>query len=774
MTSDRGQSEQAGSIPIEQVIRSLKPERSLLLTYCAGLSFFEARILRPLQTEGIGSVTVLMDSSEYASSFSDVVTGAGTHYELHPVRMPQIRGRFHPKIYVFIAGESITLLLGSGNLTPAGLHSNLEIFEHLQFDAEHTTNAPAFVGLASMLRRLSDFDSHMPDRVRKELNGIAAWIEMRVAAPSTPDTSIQLLHNLDESLYAQIKRLIPSQSVTEIVGISPFYDDACAATLSLAHHYEDASVQLIMGTDTSALNGRKLGSLGARITVHQCSGLTSEDVQRRLHAKLLLFRGNGFEWTISGSANLTRAAILDCATDPAGGNCESVILRQVEQGTIDRLLENLKTVPIDHMQLHSEGEASPAQVRELVLVVIDAELIDDSLCVTLRAEQWMPAIVSISVELEQDGRRVAVWQSHVPRAQEHDEFRFGFTPREVTYDVATIVNVTVEALGIKVSARRWLSVITSLRMDARQRNISAAVKRMCEEVLQGDTAHFVAGAISRFLASLADPDHVLLSTSEIAFASLGTSDNETKETDDPVHHDDFAISDADLSFLRKHGRAISSTVLSLSAALTGLFLPAFEDLEQEDIDVDNQDSDNAESPEEGKPPENDDANRRKLKAAEDLLVELHSGFCAIAKEVLDYDIEPKYVRIVLGLLDGVIAYVRFHDELAASLAERTLVVPDQRRPNLALDLLKRVAAMSVSLDGVYAGGYPSHCGPAIAPAQSSRRTLHRRSPSACRPAPAVSRPLQSRWSLLWPLLPVACVPNPLAYAVLSRLTSGSH
>jgi hypothetical protein len=51
-------------ITLERHIQTEQPERSLLMSYCSSLSFFEHSLLPRLQASGDGAVTVLVDAND--------------------------------------------------------------------------------------------------------------------------------------------------------------------------------------------------------------------------------------------------------------------------------------------------------------------------------------------------------------------------------------------------------------------------------------------------------------------------------------------------------------------------------------------------------------------------------------------------------------------------------------------------------------------------------------------------------------------------------------
>jgi hypothetical protein len=164
-------------INIAKQVEASTPSRSLLMTYCANLPFFERDILPYLQQVGDGRVTVLLDCAQYDASFSDYVRGAGTRYRLHPVRLPQKSANFHPKLYLLMGGSKVDLLVGSANLTPSGFGSNAEIIDQLTLSKEHQEDAAAIAQYAAMLRLLPALDPRLPEQVVIEIEKIASDLE---------------------------------------------------------------------------------------------------------------------------------------------------------------------------------------------------------------------------------------------------------------------------------------------------------------------------------------------------------------------------------------------------------------------------------------------------------------------------------------------------------------------------------------------------------------------------------------------------------------------
>ena len=172
-------------INIAKQIEASTPSRSLFITYCASLPFFEQDILAYLQQVGDGRVTVLLDDAQYQASFSDFVRGAGTRYRLHPVRLPRKSANFHAKLYLLTSHSKADLLVGSANLTPSGFRANAEIVDQLTLSEERQEDSPAIAQYVAMLRLLPHLDPHLPGPVLQQIEEFGNNLERLGAQPTT-------------------------------------------------------------------------------------------------------------------------------------------------------------------------------------------------------------------------------------------------------------------------------------------------------------------------------------------------------------------------------------------------------------------------------------------------------------------------------------------------------------------------------------------------------------------------------------------------------------
>jgi hypothetical protein len=161
-------------------IESGRFEHAIFLSYSIDTLFFEVAVLRHLVRRGCGNIVVFADASRVNAELARVgdprtlggrsAWGIGRTYSLTPVFHSSA---FHPKVALLI-GDEIDLVIGSGNLEPGGLRSNLEILHRCRCDRE---------GRPDDVRRLVastwDYTIH---RVAKHISGFVQDQLARVQA----------------------------------------------------------------------------------------------------------------------------------------------------------------------------------------------------------------------------------------------------------------------------------------------------------------------------------------------------------------------------------------------------------------------------------------------------------------------------------------------------------------------------------------------------------------------------------------------------------------
>lgn len=137
-----------------------------------------------------------------------------------------------------------------------------------------------------------------------------------------------LMHNLDAPIADQLTAIVVAEaggSVDELLLAAPFYDDDAEAVAHLLTGLKPRRVAAYV-TGVTSVNGARLAerltSSGAHIDVH------TYEPDRFVHAKLVGVIAGHRGWLLSGSTNLSRAALT--RTAHAGGNVELAVLAQID------------------------------------------------------------------------------------------------------------------------------------------------------------------------------------------------------------------------------------------------------------------------------------------------------------------------------------------------------------------------------------------------------------------------------------------------------------
>jgi hypothetical protein len=130
---------------------------------------------------------------------------------------------FHPKICWFAHEDRLDLLVGSGNLTPGGLTSNVEAFTALHLEGASALSAEAKI--AAWIERWQPFflSADDPRSIERAEKNSGAERSLRKSMPAEPELPEEAAAPLAESsvLVAEISKNAPKRSQLD-VGIEQF------------------------------------------------------------------------------------------------------------------------------------------------------------------------------------------------------------------------------------------------------------------------------------------------------------------------------------------------------------------------------------------------------------------------------------------------------------------------------------------------------------------------------------------------------------------------
>ena len=233
-------------------------------------------------------------------------------------------GRFHPKSYLTVTAHSAQLLIGSGNLSTNGIDAGREVFTTFVAGTPH--GDAAIRTWRAWTRRLV---GAVDDTVLAER---FADLEQRLPQPPVPTAVAQspLWHNLDTPLADQFCETVLARTgiVDELIVTAPYYDEAGDALGRLADRLKPKRLTVYVASSTNVDGSHlaaRLAGTGAEIAAFTYLP------DRFTHAKLVGVIAGEEGWLLSGSANLSHAAL----TLPAGpGNVELAVFAGLSADTL--------------------------------------------------------------------------------------------------------------------------------------------------------------------------------------------------------------------------------------------------------------------------------------------------------------------------------------------------------------------------------------------------------------------------------------------------------
>ena len=291
-------------------------------TYTFELPFFESFLL-PRLGEPPLNATILIDAHRHADALQDLAAdtpwrGARANRDYLIRGVAPTNGAFHPKTYLFANERTGLLYVGSGNLTMSGLETGKELFG--RFDAADATDLGAIRGWRAWM---DDVVAAVDDPAVRD-----RWRDAQVRAPWLvgPIEPGAFVTNWRRPLLDTFLDGVTGP-VDELHLTAPFYDQQARAVREIVARTQPRRIDVLLGRDASVHGPALLDVLdasGARIELH---GL---DPDTYVHGKLL-----GVVWgsrgrVLSGSANLSTAALLRAAAVDPGANVECGSIADVD------------------------------------------------------------------------------------------------------------------------------------------------------------------------------------------------------------------------------------------------------------------------------------------------------------------------------------------------------------------------------------------------------------------------------------------------------------
>jgi HKD family nuclease len=672
-------------IALERHIEAEQPQRSLLMSYCSSLSFFEQSLLPHLQESGDGAVTVLVDAADYENSFSDAIEGAGVDYTLQPVRLSK---RFHPKLYFFTKGETASLFVASANLTKSGFRANAEIVDRLTVSPKASGDARALLQYVDLIELLPSLHPHFSKSVQHEFGRAASFIRRVTQTVEVSTGGPLFLHNATTPLLDQIVPLIPAGDISEVVLIYPYFDPGCMAIRNLASAYPNAQFRIIRADEDGNLNGAALKGLKQRLKVETFLGYGKG--HRTLHGKVAIFKSPATSWVVTGSANLTVAAWLRPAFADEAGNLEAVVLR--EQGALaEQVVADLRTRKVDLDKLQYLPVKSPDVSSGPELLVYDAVLQRGLLTVTGLLRHARTGRVGVSVSVEHNGLR-----TDVPAELLRNEDDLAITAKVSDKPIAKSESAGVVTIqlhwpnGDSAVARHWISRPDLLMLPASERRTRSSVRAMCQQLFADAEGQIILNAIGKFMSDIGE---LALEGKSTMSSSIGRQGRGTSQNSDnsEISLNDFLTDDLEVrSFGRSHRQHAATMMEQLASALRRIIVEPTDEL------LDDKATDIVRPSESERTHEREEDERKEREEASDLAEEVLSDVVRAVDKAHQAPVHSSAIPFVIKVPEAISAFGLFQLRINAVLQQ---TVSNDFSYNL-----RRMLVAALSIDGVLCGG----------------------------------------------------------------------
>jgi hypothetical protein len=327
----------------------------VVLTYGVDLGFLERRLLSQLHRVPLR--VVLADAGRLTRRYQEAArTGqrlsmANRTCLIGPIR--HHRAAHAKAIFLSNATEGL-LLVGSGNLGHEGYASPGELWHVFAYRDDRREHLAEFMTLRHLVDGLAQSEaldpptSQMLDLVWSQ----STWLP---APDSYAPAAVR--HNLQSPLIEQLADAVDFDVDTATL-YAPFHDSDCAAVSAMLNRFRPRRLRLLVTRNTS-VDADRLDEIIAATDGSTCEHLEiREEPTTFVHAKWIHLAGAHREAMLTGSANLSRSALLSAA---AHGNVELGIISVRDAGGFDDLYEPLNLTELAapselNLSFHSDAD----------------------------------------------------------------------------------------------------------------------------------------------------------------------------------------------------------------------------------------------------------------------------------------------------------------------------------------------------------------------------------------------------------------------------------
>lgn len=299
---------------------------SIATTFGIDFGAYENIVLPRVRGAGCRNNMVIADRRmlTHALGGAGLPRQAGRLYTASGARTERL---FHPKLFLQIGRKGGRLIIGSANLTAAGLAGNLELVTMIECGTEDSGAQRLVAQAWHYLSGMADPAAPMLPAQQEWMLARAAWLRHAVTAtePVTLGDGTQaglLVADRQSGIGTRLAALI-DEPVKRLIVISPYWDEELAALSALQTALNPQETALLIDPKTNQFPPEAIKAL-ARTGLYERDGFADG---RFIHAKALIAETASADHLLIGSANCTRAALGTAAM--AGHNEEAGLYRRL-------------------------------------------------------------------------------------------------------------------------------------------------------------------------------------------------------------------------------------------------------------------------------------------------------------------------------------------------------------------------------------------------------------------------------------------------------------
>nr|MBA3640880.1 hypothetical protein [Acidobacteriota bacterium] len=331
---------------------------ALLSTFQFDPDFFERRLLRCDALQKARRIVVFVDSREWLRLLRQESPARLVNRRYLVVPVSQKGGLFHPKLTLVLTEDGGRVLCGSNNLTRSGCSSNLELLNTITW-----ARASPIAGHLTVVQKAFAFFEQAAIHGEIGVGRIAKeWIAdagdacpwLKTPASVGAGERVRLVHSYESGLWSELSQQLAQDDPSEFFIVSPFHDADNAMCSRLSDAWPAAKIEMLVQSQVTRLAVPVL----KRLKTVRLSELINES--RRVHAKLLAWRGRHGSGCIAGSANFTCAAF-------DGRNVEACLFVDDSAGPVDELFDarlSKRGLAFDEFEPGVQGEPDSDDSKE--------------------------------------------------------------------------------------------------------------------------------------------------------------------------------------------------------------------------------------------------------------------------------------------------------------------------------------------------------------------------------------------------------------------------